>query len=264
MKTVNNQLIVTRNETFTMNKTLYNKDGTPYMVPSSLRHPYFLLTVSSTTYTQNGQYILKKWLDISDSSKFPRFTTDKIIDLSKGTFYTNDFTIAVTSKDNITVRQPVPGHDGQYTILQQVLYVGPGANEFVYYDFDDFILYEDGKYWYAYPTSTYAVSWHPYSCDIVVPFTKAETSQWLEREYLYNIQLVDGVPMQEYLQDLCTDNGISYTGLSNQETYNALVNAGVEFSENFDVNGNLGYFNTVKPILTNTKLTVLSNLQGGM
>ena len=66
MKTLNNILVVHRNETFTLDKIVQNRDGSPYIVSAELENPYWLLTVSSTRYDQKDRYIQNWWLDLSN------------------------------------------------------------------------------------------------------------------------------------------------------------------------------------------------------
>ena len=70
MKSYSNELTVRRNEAFTIDRLLRNKDGSPYIISSKLQNPYFLITVTSTNYSVSNRYIKNYWLDLSD---FPRF-----------------------------------------------------------------------------------------------------------------------------------------------------------------------------------------------
>ena len=68
MKSLNNELIVHRGETFTIDKTLQNKDGSPYIISKGLiadgSSAYFLLTVASARYEQSGRYVKNYWLPV--------------------------------------------------------------------------------------------------------------------------------------------------------------------------------------------------------
>ena len=100
MKNFNNEITVHRGETFTLNKNIQNRDGSPYIISSELSNPYFLLTVTTTRYKQENRYILSKWLDLSD---FPRFYNTTPMDLwdikSSAEGYTPKYTTLPTVTD---------------------------------------------------------------------------------------------------------------------------------------------------------------------
>ena len=78
MKILNNEIVVHRNETFSIDKIVQNKDGSPYIISNKLSNPYFLISISTTRYAQNNRYIKNYWLDLS---KYPRFTSTNAVNL---------------------------------------------------------------------------------------------------------------------------------------------------------------------------------------
>ena len=70
MRTNNNELIVHRGETFTIDKFIQNRDGSPYIVSSQLNNLYWVLSVSSTLYDQRNRYVKNWWLSLKDTKKF--------------------------------------------------------------------------------------------------------------------------------------------------------------------------------------------------
>ena len=64
MKVFNHELTVRRNETFTIDKIIENRDGSPYIISSHLRNPYFLITVSDSMYEQENGYQFRAWLPV--------------------------------------------------------------------------------------------------------------------------------------------------------------------------------------------------------
>ena len=78
MKTLNNEITVHREETFTMEKIVQNKDGSPYIISNKLNNPYWLLSISTTRYEQENRYVKNYWLSLKDH---PRFTNTRAVNL---------------------------------------------------------------------------------------------------------------------------------------------------------------------------------------
>ena len=70
--------------------------------------------------------------------------------------------------------------------------------------------------------------------------------------------------MSDYLNGLCISKGIDYVGISNQEKYDKLVEAGYVFPKEFNVSRVIGKYDVVMPILVPTKMSVLSSINGGL
>lgn len=203
MRTYNNELTVRRNETFTIDKIVENKDGSPYIISKRLVNPYFLITIVSSTYDQKDRYTCNMWLPVA----LPRFDGTTPVNIA-------DFT-DISGKQLYKTFEDLSGLPSGYL---------NGVN--ITFEKDDALFYQetsDGKRIYKY----YDDGWKDYECRIVCKFLQSITKDWIERSYVYSIELVDGTK-----------------------------------SEN--PNKPLKNFSEVIPILTPTKLSVLSNLKGGM
>lgn len=66
----NNEITVHRGESFTLERTIVNQDGSPYIVSSAEENPYIAITVAAARYDQTGRYNKTWWLSLQD---FPRF-----------------------------------------------------------------------------------------------------------------------------------------------------------------------------------------------
>lgn len=75
MKLINNEIYIQRGESFTIDRTIVNRDGSPYIISSELKNPYFLITVSTNKREQLDREVYNYWLDLS---KFPRFEHTQI------------------------------------------------------------------------------------------------------------------------------------------------------------------------------------------
>lgn len=220
MKTFNNEIIVHRNETFTIDKLVQNKDGSPYIVSKRLNNPYFLLTVSTTRYDQLDRYIKNYWLSLNN---MPRFNSTRLFNLHDiKTTATGD--IAKYQTFESQPRLPI-GVDGKYYIMS-----GYVDGEYVYIDYDDFVFYivnQDSSITYKYygaPNSSTVCNPYKYECRITKMIGQQDTKDWVEQSYVYSITLVAGDTPQG-------DKPITK-------------------------------FDLVKPVLTPTKLTVMSNIEG--
>lgn len=220
MKTFNNELVIHRGETFSMDKVVQNKDGSPYIVSNKLKNPYVLVAVSTTRYDQNKRYLLNQWLPLSDKA---RFSITDPIDLTSFKTDVNGIVSKYTSFDDVNIRKPVLGSGGKDCIVSG--YIG---DRFVFYDYDDCVLYlenEQGikeyRYWNLEQEGLLK-----YEFRITCPFTQDITSQWVEQSYVYSMTLMSG----------------------------ELPESGEPPFANID---------TVQPLLTPTKLSVLSSINGG-
>lgn len=60
-----------RGETFTIDKVLQNKDGSPYIISNELQNPYLLISVTGSQYDNSKTFYRNYWLNLEN---FPRFT----------------------------------------------------------------------------------------------------------------------------------------------------------------------------------------------
>ena len=186
MKTFNNELVIHRGETFSMDKVVQNKDGSPYIVSNKLKNPYVLVAVSTTRYDQNKRYLLNLWLPLTDQA---RFSITDPIDLTSFKTDVNGTVSKYTSFDDVNIRKPVIGSGGKDCIVSG--YIG---DRFVFYDYDDCVLYlenEQGikeyRYWNLEQEGLLK-----YEFRITCPFTQDITSQWVEQSYVYSMTLMSG------------------------------------------------------------------------
>lgn len=264
MKTFNNELVVHRGETFSIDKIIQNKDGSPYIISSELKHPYWLLSISTTRYEQANRYVKNYWLDLSN---YLRFKSTQAFDLkslkteANGTIsqYQNGFA-------DITERKPIPDTQGYFIAYG---YLG---DKLVYLDYNDCVFFvedENGNRTYKYWSITVPegsqteLGWLDYKCRIIKAFSQEDTKEWVEQSYTYSITLVAGTTMTEYLTQLCNNNDVG-TDIDITVMYNRLLEAGVKFDDKFNLTRPLAAFDTCKPILVPTKMSVLSTINGGI
>lgn len=184
MKVFNNEITIHRGETFSMDKVIQNKDGSPYIVSRRLKNPCVLVSVSTTRYAQDERYKLNKWLRL----------TNKLFDSTEPF----DLKSLTTEPNGTTAKYPNGFSDiktytteGEYAPYVAYGYIG---NNLVICDYNDCVFYvkdnegvRDYRYW-----DKNANGWVKYEFRVTCPFTQAETSQWIEQSYVYSITLVSG------------------------------------------------------------------------
>lgn len=259
MKTLNNEIIVYRNETFTMSKLIRNRDNSPFIVSNRINNPYWLLSVASTRYSQLNRYIENWWLDLTS---YPRFLTTRPIDLLS----------FKTDAAGATAKYPSGFADiTSLTLVDGVYYVAYGYIDGVltYYEPSDAVFVYEGeyKYWSTVQVGGQDTGWLTYECKIIKAFSQETTGKWIEQNYTYSISLVGGTTTLIYLQNLCTANSIPYIAADTKYDLYAKVLAAdlsKELPNNFSIEAPIATFDIVVPVLVPTKMTVNSNLQGGM
>lgn len=75
----NNEITIHRGESFTLERSVVNRDGSPYIVSSSEKNPYLAITITATRYDQLGRYKRTWWISLKD---FPRFKYTKVKDIA--------------------------------------------------------------------------------------------------------------------------------------------------------------------------------------
>lgn len=207
MKSFNNEIVIHRGESFTIDVTIQNKDGSPYIISKRLQNPYFLLTISSDKYEQNNRYVKRYWLDLAD---YPKFTSTQPVNLHD---------IKQSAIGSTPLYQTFVPYTYPLSGYQNGKYVEYYENDAVFYIDDENREY---KYFNRHPSPIGIgdlTIWSNYECRLVKQFTSEDTKELVAQNYVYSIQLVT----------------------TEQE------------------NGQLKILSSV-PILTPTKLTVLSDL----
>lgn len=239
-----NELIVHRNETFTLDRYIVNKDGTPYILSKEVANQWILVTVASSLYGQAGRYKNNWWLDLSEYPKFTETTPIPLDDL-------------VTTRGGTTKAYPAGYPAGQVSAWLGDKQIAD--NDYHPYVFshkvnEDTIQY---RYWNG---SAYV----PYEFSFELVFTQEETREMVESEYLYSIFLVAGETVHDTLHTLCQEHNIDDLTMRDIERYNALEEKGVWKGRDFSLTAPIGTFSLMLPFLTPTKMSVISNLEGAM
>ena len=244
MKVFNNEIVISRNEAFSIDKTIENKDGSPYIISSRLNNPHFLISVSTTKYSQKDRYIMNYWLSLDNYPRFLFTQPINLADIKTSAAGTESLYSSFDDLTGSTISGYVDGVLVEYEPGDAVFYIDiNGKREYKYYDI-------------------VAQKWITYSCKIVKVFTQEHTKEWVEQSYTYSILLVSGESTLSYLRTQCNDKGIAYLDTDTTEQLYEKVKS--YLPAEFSLDKPIQYFDNVFPILNPTKLSVLSSIPGGL
>ena len=237
----NNEITVYRGETWTLSKNIVNRDGSPYIVSSRFNNPFWLITVSSSRYSQTNRYILNKWLNLKDAKRF-------------------DITTPVDYKSidpSYSFANPVlpDGYEGDETsgYANKAIFYEKDTNGVTSYKYWEYNNNEEGDW---------SGKFVDYKCNIVTSFNRDTTSKWIEQNYVYEILLVDGERTEDRLisiYDKYKENFANNSVESVEDMYNRLENFDENLVKDLDLNRPI-VINVNYPILNPTKLSVKSLL----
>lgn len=185
MRSFNDELEVSRNESFVYHRELMNKDGSPYIVPLSMTNPHIRITIADETFIAKTRYILNIYLDLNSDmgdSALPKFYMSNPVKLV-GKFSTN----IPGDEDNLLPT----GLPDDVTIY----------NYAVYYSYDD-VTKENVYMRYMHDDVDH---WEIYKYEIIVPFGIDITRHWTAKNYVYGIFLMDGVLYIDQMVDTVTE-----------------------------------------------------------
>ena len=187
MQIYNGQIQHTQGESFTLDMLLVYPNGDPYIISSSIANPYILFTIASTQFDQNHRYIMRHWLDTKNEDgtyKFPRFyqTTPNETLLSNVDIY-----------DETTFLSWLANQGD----IENIWDVETGLTKEVYHLNNNTYWYGEASFYNGQLTEITGV--HKYECRIVISFSHEETSKMTGQKYVYFIEGVNGIELNEWL-----------------------------------------------------------------
>lgn len=187
MQIYNNIIEHTQGESFTLDLDVRYPNGNPYIISSELRHPYILFTIASTQYEQNKRYVMRHWLDTRDAANnelYPRF------------FQT------VPNESLLNDPSVIDGESFRLWLLSQPLSIW-GENGFT----NEVYHLNNNTYWYGKKEEENITS-HEYKCQVIVSFSHEETKAMTGQNYVYFIECIDGVDLNEFLLNSMVNNEV--------------------------------------------------------
>lgn len=191
MEINNGRVQHTQGESFTLDMFVRYPNGDPYILSSRSEHPFILFTVASTQYDQNGRYIMRHWLDTKNedgTDKFPRFfqTTPNEELMSDSSIYDADTFYNWLTRQGDDIWDKETGYTLEvYHLNNNTYWYGKAIFE------GDSLSQVEGAY--------------QYEMRIVISFSHEETSNMLAQKYVYFIEGVDGVDLNDWLLQECYD-----------------------------------------------------------
>lgn len=205
MKVFNDDIMISRNESFVYDRYVENKDGSPYIVSSRLTSPMIRISIADETYVSEERYILNRYIDLNSSMTqraLPRFYSTKPIRLMSGE------TEYATSWSNIPgdTYNPLPDDVPEDVTIY---------NYAVYYIIDATGVKEYKMYVHGDNEDT----WEFYSFRITIPYGVQITRNWTSKNYIYAIYLMDGTLYIDIMRDKVTDILMEEEGVSQEVAY---------------------------------------------
>ena len=169
----------------------------PFIVSSRRQNPMWAITVASTKYEKNERYVATWWQSLTKGEGFTLSIDEMtgITSIPLPRFYQTvpEYLGEIAATQTI-VRPPNPNGEGgldpvmyalyQYTKQEDAVDPALGHKPYYYIYFDE---NGDAK--------------DDYECRIRMQFHSAETSQWGSQNYMYQITLVDTVPMADVITE---------------------------------------------------------------
>lgn len=233
-----NEMIINRNESFTIDRRIVNRDGSPFVVSSKWSNPYICITIASTRYNQPNRYIANWWLDLQD-----------LID-------ENGERISLPRLNSTTVRR-IPNESPLH-------FRDDSPFDILYYVEDDGMLSNPGHHYYYLDDSRML---RKYEFRLIHHFQHSVTRTWVEQNYVYSISLFSGDDTYDYLRNLYKSVfAVQYVPpeLSSEELYLAIRNKDESLVKNLNYERPLVNIGVDIPILSPTKLTVMSDPHGNL
>lgn len=246
MRVYNHEITMRRGEVLTIDKTIQNRDGSPYIIPkfNDNKRPHFVLTISSSLYPNESSIIYRMFMDVKANPDMPTFTETNPVNILD---FTNRDGSSKLYENGFKSLQNGP--PGGWINDVEVIYMSDGGDRPSHdYNQDGEINVDDDEnapeaptdgmaddpctealFYYPRPDGTVeykwwnGVAWKDYECRLVCAVPHADTIKWKEGNYYYSIDLID-----HYVHNAVAQN-----------------------------------VSEVYPILGATKLSVMSNLRGG-
>lgn len=219
-----NEMTVFRGETFSIDRTVRNRDGTPFIVSNKYNNPYVLITVASSTLGRSDVYKANWWLSLED---LPRFGYTRPVEIDK---FDTDQTALV-------------GHEPL-----EYLYCVDGDKGYEYKYFDE------DKNWHKYEFRIIHHFLHEITKDWVEGTYLYSIRLVAGQSMLDHLRVLYRALFNEDAPEACTV----------EELYTIVKQKDSRLVENLVLSRPIANFEVVQDILSPSKLTVLPDLNGGL
>lgn len=210
MRMVGNEVYIQRGETWSLDFSVTNKKGHPYVVLKNWRNPYLAITVSAALYEQRGDFRETYWLDLKqryvekrDGSmaleNLKTFISGEVLWLPNGFYATDAIALyGANSENGKIVLDPTSDFD----IKNFLFFCDPFSDgNYSYRYITEYELDEDGH------IVEDSVEWAEYDFRIIKHFT---TKDWMEQNYLFDVKVLAGESVQEHIAAILDTQGTDY------------------------------------------------------
>lgn len=268
MRLVGNEIYIQQGETWSLDFCVVNDKGHPFTALKAWENPYLAITVATARYEQQGDYRETYWLDLNNrfveqvDSTFvleplKRFTSNEVLLL-------DTFSIAnVLSHYGGLSGNIILDRSSDFDVTNFLFYTDPnGDGNYTYMYVDNYILDGNG--------AIISQSWKAYDFRVIKQF---DTRDWLAQGYLYDIKIVSGQSVQEYLCTLLDGQGVAYkdTSLWTNVDWENYIDAISDIVRRDEMHMLYDYgaplmptYDTRAVLLEPTSIYVNVNIQGGM
>lgn len=258
MKRIGDEIYIQRGEIWSLDFILTSAKGHPYMLHKDWKNAYLAITVTAALYEQEGDFRRTYWLDLNN-----RWVED----------FWGNVSLEPIKKFNVT--EPLYVEELSIEcVLDTYGDLGISVDETSNFYIKDYLFFtdpaQDGNYVYKYLTSVSPEAWVEYDFRVIKQFS---TNDWMEQGYLYDMKLLSGESIVEYIANTLEYEGTTYEDIgtwSDVDTQNYIDAIADEqkrqlVQELFDDGSPLMPDYDVKSLLLQpTRLYVSANIQGGV
>lgn len=273
MKMLGNDIYIQRGETWSLDFSVINSKGDPYMLFREWKNPYLAITVTAARYEQKGDFRKTWWLDMDNRWTEQANGTFEIVPMKRFTetdalysMYHIINQVLVTYGQGWTEDGRITADGNKkspFDVTNYLFFTDPNAdNNRIYKYCKDYTINSEGQI-----TSEV---WEDYDFRVIKQFN---TKDWTEQNYLFDIKVLAGESVPEYIYNLLVqqeEENIPSLPWSDEITIPQIRRIKdnekrKEIQKIFDSGQPLmPDYDTKSLILQPTKITVSANIQGGI
>ena len=263
MQFVGKDIYIQRGETWSLDFDIVNAKGDPMMLLKGWQNPYIAITVTAARYEQEGDFRTTYWLDLSN--RYVEKSDGSIVVEPMKTFistealflnlFSVDEALSLYGKDN--GGKAVLDKESDFDITNFLFVTDPNNDgNKVYKYVSSYTLDTNGR--------VIAEVWEEYNFRLIKQFN---TREWTEQKYLYDMKLLTGITLRDYVDTQLQIEGNSSTSEDLQEDIDKIKDKTVReyvqrvFDEGMPL---MPSYDTKALILEPHNIYVGADIQGGI
>ena len=209
MKRIGNELYIQRGETFSLDFAVTDNIGRPLVLLKNWKNPYMVITVAASLYPGVDTYREVYWLDLNQRyveqndgtlslTQFKRFMSTEIFRLDAF-----DAMEAVETYPKMTFDRT-----SDFDVTNFLFFVDADKNgKYEYKYLNDYALDAEGR--------VTSQTWITYDFRVIKHF---DSKDWSAQSYVYDIKILTGESVQEYVAAILDKEQIEYKALDEWNT----------------------------------------------